>query len=65
MGLIMEELKQSRPIPPLEPVLIEPESNDDTKFSSYLASVMSELPKKKKMILQGKLIAFVIEEIND
>jgi len=65
MGLIMEELKQSRPIPPLEPVLIEPESNDDTKFSSYLASLMSELPKKKKMILQGKLIAFVIEEIND
>jgi len=65
MGLIMEELKHSRPVLPLEPVLIEPESNDDTKFSSYLASLMSELPKKKKMILQGKLIAFVIKEIND
>jgi len=38
MGMIMEELKQSRPIPPLEPVLIEPETNNDTKFSSYLAN---------------------------
>lgn len=66
MGMIMEELKQSRPIPPLEPVLIEPESNHDIKFSSYLASLMSDLPKKKKRILQGQLlIAIVIEQIND
>lgn len=65
MGMIMEELKQSRPIPPLEPVLIEPESNDDTKFSSYLASLMSDLPKKKKRILQGQLMAIVIEQIDN
>jgi len=65
MGMIMEELKQSRPIPPLEPVLIEPESNDDTKFSSYLATLMSDLPKKKKRILRGQLIAIVIDQIDN
>jgi len=65
MRMIMEELKQSRPIPPLEPILIEPESNDNTKFSSYLASLMSDLPKKKRKILQGQLIAIVIEQIDN
>jgi len=65
MGMIMEELKHSRPIPPLEPILIEPESNDDTKFSTYLASLMSDFPKKKKRVLQGKLIAIIIEQMDD
>lgn len=48
MGMIMEELKHSRPILPLEHILIEAESNNDTKFCTYLASLMSDLPKKEK-----------------
>lgn len=47
MEMIINELKNSRPIPPPDPVFLKPESSDDTKFSSYLETLMSDLPKKK------------------
>lgn len=54
MGMIIEELKHSRPIPPPDNLFLEPKSDGDTKFSSYLTSLMSKLPKKKKNLSSRK-----------
>lgn len=65
MSSLIEELKQSRPITPSEPVTVVPEPiNEDHKFSSYLTDIMLEIPRLQKIRLQGKIIAMVMEELN-
>lgn len=60
MSALLEELKDSRPIPPI-PITIDKE-DDDEKFGSYLAALMRDIPKCRKKILQGKMIAMAINE---
>lgn len=62
MSVFMEELKNNRPLPP---TLLDPEPLDeDDHFSSYVAGLMRDnLPKRKKILLQGKIIAMIMKEI--
>jgi len=39
--------------------------NEDEKFSSYLAGIMTDIPRKQKIILQAKVIAMVVEELKN
>jgi len=66
MGCLIDELKHNRPMIPTEPKVYAPEfqTTEDDKFSSYLAGIMLEIPRSQKIILQGKIIAMVIEELN-
>jgi len=66
MGCLIDELKHNRPIIPTKPEVYTPElpTIEDDKFSSYLAGIMLEIPRSQKIILQGKIIAMVIEKLN-
>lgn len=64
MGSLIEELKQNRPVLPPANMFCENEPiNGDQKFSSYLADIMKDLPKSRKIKLQGKIISMVIDEL--
>jgi len=61
MGSLIDELKQSRPIAPTEPVFLAPE---DQQFSLYLTRIMLVVPRQQKIKREGKMIAMVIEELS-
>lgn len=66
MSALLDELKNSRPIPPLPITINQPnDDDDDDRFSCYLASLMRNIPKRHKIILQGKIIAMVINEMDN
>ncbi|XP_060859160.1 uncharacterized protein LOC132936444 isoform X2 [Metopolophium dirhodum] len=61
MSMLIDELKNSRPIPPTSP---EPEQfNEDRDFCAYLTSIMVGMPRNAKLKLQRKIINMVIEQI--
>ncbi|KAF0723664.1 MADF domain-containing protein [Aphis craccivora] len=61
MSDLIDELKNSRPIPPTPP---KPEPrNEDRDFCSYLTSLMAGLPRNAKLRLQHTFISMVFEQI--
>ncbi|XP_022165886.1 uncharacterized protein LOC111030610 isoform X3 [Myzus persicae] len=61
MSMIIDELKNSRPIPPTPP---KPEEiNEDRDFCSYLTRLMVGLPRNAKLRLQHTFINMVFEQI--
>lgn len=55
---MIDELKNNRPLPDLELL------DENNQFSSYIARLMKgNLPKSKKILLQGKIIAIIMKEI--
>lgn len=63
IGSLIEELKQSRPIPPNENQQLP--ISEEEKFSVYLANILTDLPRQRQIILQAKIIALVAKEFED
>lgn len=59
MSMLINEIKNSKPIPPTAPEPLD----DDERFGSYLVGLMKNLPNRQKIIIQGKIITMVINEI--
>jgi len=60
---ILRELRESRPVTPSTNYSVE--ENGDLHFSKYLASLMKDIPKKKKLTLQSNFICQVINCLED
>ncbi|CAI6355160.1 unnamed protein product [Macrosiphum euphorbiae] len=61
--LILKELRESRPVAPSTNCSIE--EDGDLHYCKYLASLMKNIPKKKKIALQSNLICQVINCLED
>lgn len=65
IGSLIEELKQSRPIPPKENIVQQSPISEEEKFSVYLASILTHIPRQRQIILQAKIIALIAKELED
>lgn len=61
MSVLIDELKNNRPIPPTSPKS-EP-INEDRDFCLYLTNLMAGLPRNAKLRLQHTFINMVFEQI--